>query len=387
MAEKNKNKNPLLGSGIRFAVALIVVLGIYMTKQSSGIELPKVKIETPDASQFPRLPKVDNNRPYSNGNRTNQRNTSDQSYEYYREKNNEYYPEREYSREIEQEYYSNDNNEYDNSRYEQTYSDDPIDNRRTRSQRNASVSILSWNLQYLGREKNIEELEYIASVMKNYDIVAVQEVVTSSYGARAVGELVDLLDRTGSNWDYALSPATDGPAPERYAYFWKKDKVELMRNAWLARVSDFIHREPYMARFALKGNTDKQFLLANFHAQSASNFPEKEVTLLDNLHAEYEKDNMIFLGDFNLSDNHLAFDDLKREGYLPVVRNVKTTLKRSPDLLGNYLYSPFDNMFYEVRAFERASAGIEDFTVDFDNFDAARKISDHVPVFGVFIVK
>ena len=53
------------------------------------------------------------------------------------------------------------------------------------------VSIVSWNIRDMGKTKDSNEIAFMASVLKDYDIVAIQEVVTSVYGDRAISNLVN----------------------------------------------------------------------------------------------------------------------------------------------------------------------------------------------------
>ena len=62
-----------------------------------------------------------------------------------------------------------------------------------------NITLISWNIQDLGRTKNDEELEAIAQIIRDADIVAIQEVVAGYGGAQAVARLHDLLNRKGSN--------------------------------------------------------------------------------------------------------------------------------------------------------------------------------------------
>ena len=70
------------------------------------------------------------------------------------------------------------------------------------------VSICSWNLKDFGDSKSQQEIEYIATTIKRFDIIAIQEIVAGHGGAQAVARLMDALNRTGSSWDYALSEPT-----------------------------------------------------------------------------------------------------------------------------------------------------------------------------------
>lgn len=86
----------------------------------------------------------------------------------------------------------------------------------------AQVKLVSWNLENLGSSKSESEITFIVSTLKDYDIVAIQEVVAGDGGAQAVAKLADELNRTRAKWDYVVSNPTSGSSykTERYAYFW-----------------------------------------------------------------------------------------------------------------------------------------------------------------------
>ena len=59
----------------------------------------------------------------------------------------------------------------------------------------AQTRLLSWNIENLGRSKSNLELEFIANTVKDYDIVALQEVVAGEGGAQTVAQLAAELNR------------------------------------------------------------------------------------------------------------------------------------------------------------------------------------------------
>lgn len=46
----------------------------------------------------------------------------------------------------------------------------------------SQTKLLSWNLQNFGKSKSNQEVEFIASVIKDYDIITIQEVVVGNGG-------------------------------------------------------------------------------------------------------------------------------------------------------------------------------------------------------------
>ena len=62
----------------------------------------------------------------------------------------------------------------------------------------AQVKIVSWNLQNFGKSKSTEEIQFVANTLRNFDVVALQEIVAGYGGAQAVAKLADELNRMGS---------------------------------------------------------------------------------------------------------------------------------------------------------------------------------------------
>jgi endonuclease/exonuclease/phosphatase family metal-dependent hydrolase len=247
----------------------------------------------------------------------------------------------------------------------------------------ARVRIATWNLANFGRTKDAEEIGVAAEMLRDFDLVAVQEVVTSPPGAQAIGALDQALDRTGFAWDYRISDPTTGPGTERYAFLWKPSRVRLLGRAWLEpSLADSIDREPYLARFEHRA-TGQRLLVASLHAVPRSKTPAREIALLDRLHHRYEPDHLVVLGDFNLDADHQAFDELRRLGYAAVLQDQPTSLRRiRRDGPEGHLANEYDNIFVETGPLRTDRAGVMDFTDHFSSLKEARSLSDHLPVYA-----
>jgi endonuclease/exonuclease/phosphatase family metal-dependent hydrolase len=244
------------------------------------------------------------------------------------------------------------------------------------------VRVVSWNLYNWGRTKDDQEISIAAETLRDFDLVAVQEVVTSPPGAQAIAKLDAALDRTGFQWDYRLSDPTTGAGTERYAFLWKPSRVRLMGQAWLEpSLADPINREPYLARFEHR-KTGQRLLAASLHAVPSSKNPAREVALLDRLHRQYEADHVLLLGDFNLDEDDGAFDELRRLGYRAVLDDHPTSLRRKRRSgPRGHLANEYDNIFVETGPLRAARDGVLDFTDRFSSLKEARSLSDHLPVF------
>lgn len=250
----------------------------------------------------------------------------------------------------------------------------------------SQIKILSWNIENFGKSKTASQLDFIANTVRDYDIIAVQEVVAGYGGAQAVGKLAGVLNKKGSKWDYRISDPTSGNSykKERYAFIWKIKKVQLKGNTWLEKkYGQQIDREPYFASFEIDKKT---ITVVNFHAITKSKQPETEIKYFKFLPEQYPNLNLIFAGDYNCPQSHTVFNPLKKMGYAPVFQNQKTTLKQK--CKGEIcLASEFDNIFYSTNSLSHHNSGVILFYKKFNSLKAARKISDHIPIWMEFSVK
>ena len=250
----------------------------------------------------------------------------------------------------------------------------------------SQVKLVSWNIENLGSSKTNEEIAFIVATIKEFDVVAIQEVVAGDGGAQAVAKIADELNRTGSKWDYTISDPTSSSAykTERYAFLWKTNKVKKIGEAWLEKKYHLeIDREPYYCTFDHKG---KQFTIANFHAITKSRQPETEIKYFKFLPAQYPTLNLIFVGDFNCPQSHTVFNPLRKLGYLPIFINQKTSLKKECKD-DDCLASEFDNIWYDTSKISVSNSKVIHFYESFETLYEARKITDHIPIITEITIK
>ncbi|MFV8372362.1 endonuclease/exonuclease/phosphatase family protein [Flavobacterium sp. LB2P74] len=247
----------------------------------------------------------------------------------------------------------------------------------------SQTRLLSWNIENLGKSKSDATINYIANTLRDYDIIAIQEVVAGYGGAQAVARLASELNRKGAKWDYVISDPTSSSAykTERYAFIWKTNKLKKIGRAWLEKKYHLeIDREPYFCTFQYE---NKQFTVVNFHAITKKKQPETEIKYFKFLPEEYPSLNLIFTGDFNCPQSHTVFIPLKKMGYQSILVNQKTSLKQACKN-GKCLASEFDNMYYKTSKISSINSGIISFHKNFNSLKEARKISDHIPIWFEF---
>jgi len=240
------------------------------------------------------------------------------------------------------------------------------------------IQLVSWNIQDFGRTKNTEELNQIAEIVRDVDILAIQEVVAGYGGAQAVAKLSDLLNRKGSKWDYVISDPTNSPkyVTERYAIVWKTKNIKIKNRGWLiSELDSLVDREPFLLDLYVEG---KKFTLVNFHSRPYNKDPESEIIALSKFVIDSLETPLIIAGDFNVEEKMPVFDYLKDNGFKAAVSNAKTTLKRKCDGT-DYLNYPIDNIFYSQDIYKTEGKAI-DFVRFCGGLKRARKLSDHLPV-------
>lgn len=248
-----------------------------------------------------------------------------------------------------------------------------------------TIQLISWNIKDFGRTKDSFELERIAEITKDADIIAIQEVVAGYGGAQAVAKLSDILNRKGAKWDYIVSNPTKSSKylTERYAYIWKTKHIKIKnRGQLIDSLKDVIEREPHAVDFYLRG---KKFTVLNYHSIPFSKNPRDEITALTNYIMNTYTTPVLLAGDFNMQESDLVFERFVASGYTPAVKNTKTTIKRVCNN-GTYLNYAIDNIYFS-KGISKIKSSVIDFVLACSEIEAARKLSDHLPVSLTFCFK
>jgi endonuclease/exonuclease/phosphatase family metal-dependent hydrolase len=245
------------------------------------------------------------------------------------------------------------------------------------------LKLVSWNVQDMGRTVTDADIDRMAGLLRDADIVAIQEVVAKDpAGAQRVAALDAALDRTGADWDYKTSDPTSSASSynkERYAFLWRRSKVKMLRTFLDGTVAGAVVREPFWMEVQVKDFPDPIWLV-NFHSLPHAKHPEQEMPFLTNYPDRVPDQALIYLGDWNMKPDNDAFLPLYRQGYEAAATNSPTTLKRKCTAAGNYLNYPIDNIFYPTAFFLKEAVRVIDFVGDCNTLEADRKLSDHLPI-------
>lgn len=243
--------------------------------------------------------------------------------------------------------------------------------------------IASFNTLRLGKSQ--KDYTLMAQTLEMFDIAGLIEVMD----VEGVEKLVNALNKISEEkWDYHISPYPVGKNSykEYFAYVWKKDKVEFLKERGFYKdLENKFARPPYGADFKI-GEFDFTFVLVhsifgkNESLRRAEAFKMNEVyDYFQNM--DSKENDIIIAGDFNLSGFDEAFEKLlSHTDKLIYVLNptIKTTLGKKN------LANSYDNMFlstFYTKEFTGKSGAL-DFTQGQYRL-MKNKISDHLPIFIV----
>lgn len=253
------------------------------------------------------------------------------------------------------------------------------------------VTIASWNVCNLGANTSVVTR---AEVIRNFDIVALQEVKSPE----GLGRLLACVETlTGSDWDYVPSLLVgSGKAVEYYAFIYRTDRVAYVSGSSgtypEALPTDF-SREPFYATFRA-GEFD--FTLITVHI-TWSAFGSQRTAECRRLRSVWDyvqnldqaEDDLILLGDFNRDrPTHSAFDQLWQVGLTPLLSasGTRTTFGRT--LAGGSWY---DNIWIDptCTTTSELSGQLGAGTPSLNSYGAGcseclRGVSDHCPVWATF---
>jgi len=171
-----------------------------------------------------------------------------------------------------------------------------------------AINVATFNIQNLGMTKinRPQDVNVIVSIIRSYDIVAIQEISDSSN--RVAGMLLQQINRrSGPQYAMSLSPRTgqqqsDLRKAEQYAFYYRTNLVEILENHLFndERLNNFA-REPWIARFRTL-NSQQTFVVITIHT-----VPINTISEINGLHYVVEEtrnlwpqeNNYIILGDMN----------------------------------------------------------------------------------------
>jgi len=219
-------------------------------------------------------------------------------------------------------------------------------------------------------------MNLIASLVKNYHLVVVQEL-------RDALALQRLASTLGEHWQASISRPVGRGTQERYGFLFRTDRLAMTKPLIVyPDAQDIFIREPATAYFST-GTWD--FSVVNIHVVYGQNLAERrmETAALADVSAyviNYYNDNDVLIcGDFNLPPSDESFAFLTNLDFRTLNSNYGTTIADNP----------YDNMWISRNLSLQFTGtwGIDRFDETLflnDDSLASLQVSDHRPVWALF---
>lgn len=249
------------------------------------------------------------------------------------------------------------------------------------------ITIASWNLKNFGQTKlnDAERINVIVSVLKKYDIIAIQEVQDASLALP--NELIAKINADGENYKVVASNRVGrGTRKEQYLFVYDDDVIDFVPDTTGFGIEhhDEFAREPYYAMFKA-GNFD--FYLMTIHTD-----PDDVAVEIPALKVAYEylqtnttnEDDIILLGDLNAKAPGVTAGSYITMDAIAAIPNIVFTIMEETNTRGGKAY---DNIIFQgnFTAEYSDSCGVYAFWTDYSlSEDEGFNISDHRLVWAKF---
>jgi endonuclease/exonuclease/phosphatase family metal-dependent hydrolase len=249
-----------------------------------------------------------------------------------------------------------------------------------------AVLIASFNIQVFGESKMAKPqvVDALVRVVRNFDIVAIQEVRAKSDSI--IPEFVRRVNADGSRYHFVIGPRQGRTvSKEQYTFVYDTDRIEV-DTASVGIVPDpggRLHRPPMHARFRTKVIPQERafsFWLVDIHTDP-DEVPQELEALTDVFlgmqRARPDEDDVILLGDLNAGPPQFrSFQRIPNVAW--AVSGVPTNTRRN---------KTYDNLVFTNTATREylGAWGVFDLQIHFGlPLEAALEISDHNPVWAAF---
>lgn len=253
---------------------------------------------------------------------------------------------------------------------------------------NGTIKVGAFNLQIFGttKAKNPEVMVLLSRIIRNYDVIAVQEIRDSSQTALPI--LKDAVNSMGTlQYDYSVSERLGRTtSKEQYAYIYNTQTIQQIGVPYTYQdANDLFQREPYVSEFKAKnGNFD--FVLVTIHTdpdtatQEINDLPK----VVEDVRSRYQGEgDFIVMGDLNADCSYFnenSQSPLKSSEYYWIINNsVDTTTKSTACTYDRIIITNPAKTDYT------GNAGVFRFDNEYHlTYNSTIAGSDHYPVYAEF---
>lgn len=251
----------------------------------------------------------------------------------------------------------------------------------------AYLRVVSWNLLHAGYSGQTDWNDYAtqawtdfgttASASNGVDLIFAQEVM---YDTAAASLAAALNSVTGYTWDYRVTAAIGRSSyKERYAVFFRTDRVQILSHSVWADSGDKFEREPQIVKLRhIQTGADYTFI--NWHTVFGTTAERQaEIQQIASVFSSIQSgsssdQDVILLGDHNRDATSPWWSTLI--GVAPAVSNKVNDLTSINTSCA--FASAYDHFWFQSSYVTEFSSAGRDYIA---NMCAFRNVSDHAPIF------
>ncbi len=259
----------------------------------------------------------------------------------------------------------------------------------TREGNKEVIRIASFNLESFGPAKveNMAVMEVLARVIREFDIVALQEV--RSARPDVLRSLMDHVNETGRNYSILVGPQVGRDSDkEQFVFVFDQARIETDRAAayTVDDPDDLLRRPPLVGWFRVRGaDPEKAFTFTLVNVHTDPDDADLETRHLDAVFYAVRdddrgEDDLIMLGDFSRDDQHLG-ELASIPSFLAAIATTPTNTAQTEQV---------DNVVFQLSATTEYAgrSGVFDFMRKYNlTLEQALQVSDHLPVWAEFSVQ
>lgn len=258
----------------------------------------------------------------------------------------------------------------------------------TTTDNNGTIKVAAFNLQIFGTTKasKPEVMGFLLKIIRNYDVIAVQEIRDSSQ--TALPSLINAVNSMGTpQYDYVVSERLGRTtSKEQYAYIFNTQTIQKIGTPYVyPDTNDIFQREPYVSEFKAKnGNFDFVLLVIHTDPDTATQEINALPKVIEDSKSRYQGEgDFIVIGDLNADCSY--FDEnsqspLRSNDYYWLINNSVDTTTKSTDCT-------YDRIIITTSARNdfTGDSGVFKFDSAYNlNYNSTMAVSDHYPVWASF---
>ncbi len=249
-----------------------------------------------------------------------------------------------------------------------------------------TIKIASFNIQIFGQDKikKSEVMKIITRIVKEYDLVAIQEVRSTEQNI--IPTLLDYINDVDTKYDYVISERLGKTnIKEQYAFVYNTKTVSLIPNSSyvVKDPDDVFEREPFVASFK-SGNFDFTMVDNHIKPEDAEAELKHLEVVIDNIYNSSSEKDVIVVGDMNadgkyLNENKLAV--ILPEWTQMIGNNEDTTVAASDNTYDRMMTR---DTTAKVEYTRKSGAFRWDTEYGVTDPELIKNVSDHYPVYAEF---